>query len=70
MDWFLYDNGLRHERVKLLLCMFPREIFQFLAVLLRSYYYCENHFDKSRQVSESRYKQCGVTAEKIIMDKI
>ena len=21
MDWFLYDNGLRHERVKLALCI-------------------------------------------------
>ena len=21
MDWFLYDNGLRHERVKMMLCI-------------------------------------------------
>ena len=26
MDWFLYDNGLRHERVKLSMGLFSYEL--------------------------------------------
>ena len=32
MDWFLYDNGLRHERVKI----FSKSLFTLLADILMS----------------------------------
>ena len=32
MVWFLYDNGLRHERVKLTFSVIFDEVFQFRSV--------------------------------------
>ena len=29
MDWFLYDNGLRHERVKAIASEWPRQIISY-----------------------------------------
>ena len=33
MDWFLYDNGVRHERVK---TVFKNQIFWYLKTVLRT----------------------------------
>ena len=36
MDWFLYDNGLRHERIKLIIWIFIK-VFSWIT-LAQSYY--------------------------------
>ena len=33
MDWFLYDNGLRHERVKPYFC----DIFNYISAFIKAY---------------------------------
>ena len=35
MDWFLYDNGLRHERVKIILL--KRKTFSLILVLEKTF---------------------------------
>ena len=37
MDWFLYDNGLRHERVKYFLIYVTLKVFQFFLFMIEKY---------------------------------
>ena len=62
MDWFLYDNGLRHERVKLMplqnsvrtyLC---KESFQVSRIFFLEEYFSEN----TRSLSVERIKKFRV----------
>ena len=43
MDWFLYDNGLRHERVKLIMSICR---LAFATGKSKNFFYrCHKHFD-------------------------
>ena len=43
MDWFLYDNGLRHERVKALLLTYCLSVFDHIVGLALKVLIAHNH---------------------------
>ena len=54
MDWFLYDNGLLHERVKPLIIFTKRLIFDICHVSeYASEMKCRNHFSLRHSYSSS-----------------